>query len=96
MPTAITASFMPAIIILFSILLLSPTMTCIGHDPKCFMDAVTPRPSVFDSRQYTTLHGRRDKGFGAKEVETSLPKGFRRSSTPSRYVNYRACSGDTP
>ncbi|KAA0035234.1 hypothetical protein E5676_scaffold173G00130 [Cucumis melo var. makuwa] len=34
--------------------------------------------------------------FGGNEVKSCLPKGFRRSSAPSRFVNYHTSGGCSP
>ncbi|GAB2223479.1 hypothetical protein Droror1_Dr00017620 [Drosera rotundifolia] len=73
-------------------LFLSPDSgACIGHKPTCPipMVAAASRPLSEDSsRGCTTLNNENARhGFSEKELEISLPKGFRRSSAPSRYTN---------
>ncbi|GAB4836421.1 hypothetical protein Ancab_001333 [Ancistrocladus abbreviatus] len=58
--------------------------------PPCFMvAAAASRPLLSGgSPAYTTLtNSLMSKGLSDKEIKNSLPKGFQRSSAPSRYTN---------
>lgn len=51
-------------------------------------DYVTMKPKPSDG-------GQGGHGFHSRDVESCLPKGFRHSSAPSRYVNYHTLGSTT-
>ncbi|CAJ2629577.1 unnamed protein product [Trifolium pratense] len=74
---------------LFLLLLLNPppniTKGC-NYAPFC-VDAT--RPLEQNVPKYINLKPKKGRGFQGRNVEDCLPKGFRRSSAPSRYINYQ-------
>ena len=56
------------------------------------------RPLVSEAQDYVTmkpLFKHKHRVFRGKEVKNCLPKGFRHSSAPSRFVNYHTLGGST-
>jgi hypothetical protein len=74
---------------LLLLLLLNPppniTKGC-NYAPFC-VDAT--RPLEQNVPKYINLKPKKGRGFQGRNVEDCLPKGFRRSSAPSRYINYQ-------
>ncbi|CAJ1976732.1 unnamed protein product [Sphenostylis stenocarpa] len=77
--------------LLLLILLLNPhasnTRGC-----STFVCVAGARPLEHNGPRYINLKaekGNEKRGFKAESVEACLPKGFRRSSAPSRYINYQ-------
>ncbi|KAL2324829.1 hypothetical protein Fmac_023887 [Flemingia macrophylla] len=84
--------FLSKCLLLLMILLLSPLA---NNTKGCSMVSVAgARPLEHNVPKYINLKNS-DKGkFGIRgfrggSVEACLPKGFRRSSAPSRYINYQ-------
>lgn len=78
----------------FLLLLLSPPILRITSTTNLAEAArpltetnVIPPPS-YEVLKPKEAHGGQPHGFGSKGLESCLPKGFRRASAPSRYVNY--------
>ncbi|OVA06980.1 hypothetical protein BVC80_1731g59 [Macleaya cordata] len=81
---------------LFLLLLLSPletSMVCRQTSSPRVVEAT--RPLVTKFPEYVILnparsnhHHHKKHGYRGREVESCMPKGFRRSSAPSRYGNF--------
>ncbi|KAF3434005.1 hypothetical protein FNV43_RR25108 [Rhamnella rubrinervis] len=72
--------------LLYVLLLLSSTAkVAVAARPLTESNSIPP-PSYEWLKPKEALGSRR--GFGSKGLESCLPKGFHRSSAPSRYVNY--------
>ncbi|EEF28144.1 conserved hypothetical protein [Ricinus communis] len=86
-----TTLFFMALLI-YSLILLSPPVTFTGANAtsRVAVAAARPLPSKSSKELVAfrpkTTHGR--KGFRGRDVENCLPKGFHRTSAPSRYINY--------
>ncbi|KDP30473.1 hypothetical protein JCGZ_16152 [Jatropha curcas] len=87
---------MPSTLVLFialfySLLLLSPLPTIIGANSLVKV-AVAARPLESKPSKNSVIFkpksSHRKKGFGGRDMENCMPKGFHRTSAPSRYINY--------
>ncbi|KAG2723471.1 hypothetical protein I3760_02G171900 [Carya illinoinensis] len=81
--------------LLHLLLLLNPPLLLIlvvGSDStNCVAAATRPLEYSYDPPNYVSLKPKRIREGGFRDPDTvssCLPKGFRRSSAPSRYVNY--------
>ncbi|KAG2729813.1 hypothetical protein I3843_01G261700 [Carya illinoinensis] len=85
-----------ALLILF--LLINPPLLLIMNIGSNSMSWVAAAMRPLDSKppNYVTLKPERVHGeFRKPDVNSCLPKGFRRSSAPSRYVNYHTLGSST-
>lgn len=95
------ASLFPYFFIYFLFLLLSSPILSMGArcvPPSAPSTIVTPLATP-DAEDYETVKpqlNRKRLVFGGNEVKSCLPKGFRRSSAPSRFVNYHTSGGCSP
>lgn len=80
------ALFMTSLLYVFLLLLSSTAKVAEAARPLTESNSNIPPPS-YVSLKPKEVHGGRH-GFGSKALESCLPKGFHRSSAPSRYVNY--------
>nr|DAD26786.1 TPA_asm: hypothetical protein HUJ06_028254 [Nelumbo nucifera] len=93
------SSRLPFLVLLFFLMLFSPLdITMAGRNSPSRV-AQAARPLEPKSQDYTTLlkprpHRERNV-FRGREVKSCLPKGIRRSSAPSRYVNYQTFDATT-
>lgn len=84
------------------------TKGCSTTLPVICVAAAAARPLEQEFPKYTNLKVADDQkghngrissgnfqGGGGRNVEACLPKGFRRSSAPSRYINYQPLAGST-
>ncbi|KAE8646888.1 hypothetical protein Csa_020968, partial [Cucumis sativus] len=100
----IMASLFPYffIYLLFLLLLSSPTQSMCARcvPPSAPSTIVRPLATPDNAEAYETvkpqLINRKRLVFGGNEVKSCLPKGFRRSSAPSRFVNYHTSGGCSP
>lgn len=77
-----------ALLILFLLINIHPVLPLFTSSMSWPL-AATTRPLDSNPQNYVTLKPERVHGeFRKPEVNSCLPKGFRRSSAPSRYVNY--------
>lgn len=91
--------FLSKFLLLLLLLLNPPANNTKGcSTPVCVVAAARPLeqnvPKYMKVKPEKLGHGRR--GFQSGNVEACLPKGFKRTSAPSRYINYQplgsACS----
>ncbi|KAG6570806.1 hypothetical protein SDJN03_29721, partial [Cucurbita argyrosperma subsp. sororia] len=92
------ASLFPFLFYLLFLLLLSspsPSMAARCVPPSAPSTIVTPlaTPEAEDYETVKPQLNRKRLVFGGNEVKSCLPKGFRRSSAPSRFVNYHTSGG---
>uniref|UniRef100_A0A2P2NHS6 Uncharacterized protein n=1 Tax=Rhizophora mucronata TaxID=61149 RepID=A0A2P2NHS6_RHIMU len=76
------------------LLLLSLLTTMSSSNPMAGVVSAT-RPMETKSPKFKTLKpktSRGSRGFNGRDVESCLPKGFHRTSAPSRYINYNTGS----
>ncbi|PON31989.1 hypothetical protein PanWU01x14_365220 [Parasponia andersonii] len=75
-----------SLFLLFIVLLLSPPVFAI----RPLTESSTTPPADYTLLRPKEGNYGKHGGFGSRpEVESCLPKGFRRTSAPSRYVNYQ-------
>ncbi|KAI4346305.1 hypothetical protein L6164_007218 [Bauhinia variegata] len=77
--------FKSLLLVLF--LLLNPPAIITGGYPRSRHHLVLARPLQQDLPNYVNFKPK--KGDGRTEFRACLPKGFRLSSAPSRYINYQ-------
>ncbi|KAL7153930.1 hypothetical protein ABFS83_04G200500 [Erythranthe nasuta] len=79
----------------FILLILSPMQKAMGrHYPILPSAPSTALPSVSKTGDFATLKpsdsDHKKRVFRQRDIKNCMPKGSRRSSAPSRYVNYHA------
>ncbi|KAK7357015.1 hypothetical protein VNO80_16296 [Phaseolus coccineus] len=82
--------FLSKLLLLLILLLNPPANTTRGC--STFVQVAAARPLEHNGPKYINLKAEKGNGKGAFKggsVEACLPKGFRRSSAPSRYINYQ-------
>ncbi|XAR59715.1 hypothetical protein NMG60_11015657 [Bertholletia excelsa] len=81
-------------VLYFLLLFILSDVTMARHDPLSPRIVVGTSSAVeWKAQNFVTVKPREDQTtrqvFRRKEVKTCMPKAFRHSSGPSRYVNYR-------
>ncbi|OMP03794.1 hypothetical protein COLO4_10198 [Corchorus olitorius] len=76
-------------VLLYLFLLLSPPPLMMGTDHSMAIVAGATRPLVPKSQDFVTFKPETGAkhGFHGQGVENCMPKGFHRTSAPSRYIN---------
>ncbi|KAB1219044.1 hypothetical protein CJ030_MR3G015040 [Morella rubra] len=82
--------FLNLLLLLLLLIMNSPLLVMTQTDPMSSTAAAAIRPmGPKPPASYRTLKPKRSHGgYSTRDVDSCLPKGFRRSSAPSRYSNY--------